>query len=135
MKKQIVGKNETLERRISEAFLLTSLLFDITVLIIMPNHLSLVAMILLLTNLLALFMSNSHNIGSKFHKAAVLSVIYSLMYLLLVLYWHNAGASACSEFFGSYRSCLESAQQVFIEVVALPIILLTATRHFLKKRT
>lgn len=134
MKKQIVGKNETRERRISESFLLASLVFDITVLIIMPNHLSLAAVTLLLTNLFALFVSNSHNLRSKFHQAAVLSAIYSLAYLLLVLYWRNAGASACSEFFGSYRSCLGSVQQAFIEVVALPIILLTATRHLLKKR-
>lgn len=100
----------------------------------MPSHFSVVAIILVLTSFFAFFMVNNPMKLRRAYRGITLCFIYSLIYLLVIAYWDNAGSSACSEFFGSYRSCLGSAQQVFIEIFAVPVILLTATQPIFKKR-
>ena len=114
--------------------LAASLIFNIIILIMMPSHFSVAAIILLLTSLFAFFIVNNPVRLKRAYKGVVLCFVYSLIYLLVIVYWNNAGASACGEFYGSYRSCLGSAQQIFIEIFAVPVILLTATQPIFKKR-
>lgn len=133
-KKQKTNQYSFSKTYIPIVFLAASLVFSVTILIIMPSHFSVVAIILLLTNFFALFIVNNHMKLARARKGILFSFAYSLIYLLIILYWNNAGTSACSEFFGSYRSCLGSAQQVFIEIFATPVILLTATQSIFKKR-
>jgi len=114
--------------------LASSLVFNTIVLIILPFHFSVVAIVLLLTNLFAFFIVNRPIKLEKAQKGIIFSFAYSLIFLLIIFYWDNAGTSACSELFGSYRSCLGSAQQVFLEIFATPVILLTATQLIFKKR-
>lgn len=127
-------KKQKDNRRYALAILLAaSLVFNIVTLIIIPSHFSIVGLILLLTNLIALSKMNNFMKSDKVRNGVVFSLVYSLIYFFLVLYWSSAGASACSEFFGSYRSCLGSYQQIFIELFATPFILLTATQSIFKK--
>jgi|GEM_PF-4543852 len=134
IKKQKTNQHNLSKLYIYIALLVATLVFSATILVIMPSHFSLVAIILALTSLFTLYrVSNSKKIDQAY-KGIILSSTYSLAYLLVILYWSHAGTSACSEFFGSYRSCLGSAQQVFVEIVAIPIILLTVTQPALKKR-
>ena len=133
-KKQKNPQNDFLKTHIPVALLVASLLFSVTILVIMPSHFSVVAIILLLTSFFALFIVNNPMKLGKARKGILFCFAYSLIYLFIILYWHNAGTSACGEFFGSYRSCLGSVQQVFIEIFATPVILLTATQPIFKKR-
>lgn len=133
-KKQKAHQKYFFKTYLPVVFLATSVIFNITVLTIMPSHFSAVAVVLLLTSFFALFIVNNSMKLERARKGILFSFAYSLIYLLIILYWDNAGTSACSEFFGSYGSCLGSAQQVFIEIFATPIILLTATQPIFKKR-
>ena len=132
VKKHVVVIGSSLRRKyVFEILCAIALICNALVLIIQPNHISFVSMLLLLTNFLALSAPRMRRSGSGYYKAALLSFVYSLAYLLLVLYWYHAGVSECSEFFGSYRSCLGSAQQNFVEIVSLPLIILTSTRKLI----
>jgi UDP-N-acetylmuramyl pentapeptide phosphotransferase/UDP-N-acetylglucosamine-1-phosphate transferase len=117
-----------------QLLLVASLIFSIVILVILPSHFSVVSVILLLTSFFALLRMNDLKKQVQAYRGAIFCFAFSLAYLLLILYWTNAGATACSEFFGSYRSCLGSAQQVFIEIFATPVILLTATQPIFGKR-
>lgn len=132
VKKRVVVIGSSLRKKyVFEVLCAVALIFNALVLIIQPNHISFVSMLLLLTNFFALIMPRTRRSGSGYYKAALLSFIYSLTYLLLVLCWYHAGISGCSEFFGSYRSCLGSAQQNFVEIISLPLITLTTTRKLI----
>ena len=135
IKKQKADQHKLSRMYIPIALLVATLIFSITVLIIMPSHFSVVAIVLLLTSLFTLSrVSNLKRLGVAQREIA-LGFVYSFAYLSVILYWSQAGTSACSEFFGSYRSCLGSAQQIFVEVFATPVILLTVTQPVLKKRS
>jgi UDP-N-acetylmuramyl pentapeptide phosphotransferase/UDP-N-acetylglucosamine-1-phosphate transferase len=133
-KKQKVNQRNPLKGYTPIALVGASLVFNTTTLAIIPSHFSVVAVTLLLTSFFALFIVNNSKKLDSTHKGIMFCFAFSLAYLLLVLYWNTAGPSACGEFFGSYRSCLGSAQQVFIEIFATPVILLTATQPIFRQR-
>lgn len=135
IKKQKAKQHKSSKLYIPILFLTATFIFSIAILVKVPSHFSLVAAILLLTSIFAIRLANNPLRLEGAYRGIVFGFIYSFTYLLIILYWSYAGPSACSEFFGSYRSCLGSAQQIFLEIIATPIILLTATQPVLKKRS
>jgi hypothetical protein len=101
-----------------------AILVNLIIIAILPSHLSPLAIILIITSLYTLLPLSRKKPYQVKRVSSVAALIFSLLYLSVILYWFTVNTDTCDgRFLGGYFVCSDNMLHRYVfEALAAPVV-------------